>query len=102
MWNWLAGFILRNRIALLIVIAVITSFMGYEVSQVKIAYNFIQLLPPTDSSAIEYKKFQEQFGPDGVVMIAGIQADSLFSNVNEFNDWYDLNFSVKNTPGIKD
>ncbi len=102
MWNRLANFILKNRIALLIVIAGMTAFMGYRAYQVKIAYNFIQVLPEDDKTWMDFKQFQEQFGPDGIVMIAGMQADSLFTNLQEFNDWYTLDRAIKHTDGIKD
>ena len=51
--------------------------MGYEAKQDKIAYNFTQLLPSDDSAWVDYQKLQQQFGPDGTVMIAGMQTDSL-------------------------
>jgi predicted RND superfamily exporter protein len=101
MWNWLANFILKNRIVLLIVIAAITVFMGYQASKVKIAYSYSQLLPSDDTAWIDYQKFQEQFGPDGIEMIAGMQADSLFSNLQMFNDWYNLDHAIKHTGGIE-
>jgi len=102
MWNWLANFILKYRLTLLIVIAGITVFMGYRAKQVKIAYNFTQLLPSDDSAWVNYQKLQEQFGPDGTVMIAGMQTDSLFTNLQMFDDWYTLDRSVKHTAGIKE
>jgi predicted RND superfamily exporter protein len=101
MWNWLANFIFKNRIALLIIIAGITVFMGYQASKVKIAYSYSQLLPSDDTAWIDYQKFQQQFGPDGIEMIAGMQADSLFSNINMFNDWYTLDHAIKHTGGIE-
>lgn len=101
MWNKLAGFILRNRITLLVVIATITIFMGYEAKQDTIAYNFTQLLPSDDSAWVDYQNFQQQFGPDGTVMIAGMQADSLYSNLAMFNDWYALDRAIKHTGGIE-
>ncbi len=102
MWNRLANFILKNRIALLILIAGITVFMGYEAKQVKIAYNLTQVLPSEDSAWVDYQKFQEKFGPDGTVMIAGMQSDSLFSNLQLFNDWYTLDHNIRHTSGIKE
>lgn len=101
MWNWLANFILRNRIALLFIIAGITVIMGYEAKQDKIAYNFTQLLPSDDSAWVDYQNFQQKFGPDGTVMIAGMQADSLFTNLTMFNDWYNLDRAIKHTGGIE-
>ena len=102
MWNWLAKLILKNRLLLLIIIAGITVFMGYQAKQDKIAYNYIQLLPDDDSTWVDYQKYQQMFGPDGTVMIAGMQADSLFTNVSLFNDWYALDHAIKHTAGIKD
>ncbi len=101
MWNRLANFILRNKVTLLLIIAGITVFMGYEARRDKIAYNFTQLLPSNDSAWVNYQKFQRQFGPDGTVMIAGMQADSLFTNLQMFNDWYSLDSAIKHTGGIE-
>lgn len=101
MWDWFANLILRNRLILLLVIAAITVWMGYEAKQDKIAYNFTQLLPSDDSAWVDYQEFQNQFGPDGTVMIAGMQTDSLFKNLNVFNDWYTLDRAIKHTGGIE-
>ena len=101
MWNWLADIILRKRILLLILIAGITVFMGYEAKQDKIAYSYTQLLPGDDSAWIDYQKFQSQFGPDGTVMIAGMQTDRLFTDLQVFNDWYALDRAIKHTGGIE-
>ncbi|MGP8216996.1 MAG: efflux RND transporter permease subunit [Bacteroidia bacterium] len=66
------------------------------------AYSFTQFLPVSDSASIEYENFKKQFGLDGTVMFMGMQTDSLFTNLNEFNDWYDLYYDLKNIHGIKD
>src|ERR1700744_4832646 len=101
MWNRLSNVILRNRLTFLVIIGVLTVFMGYEASQDKIAYNFTQLLPSNDSAWVDYQNFQKQFGPDGTVMIAGMQSDSLFTNLQLFNDWYALDHAIKHTNGIE-
>jgi uncharacterized protein len=102
MWAWLAKFILRNRVILLILITGTSVFMAYEATQVKIAYVYTQLLPASDSASIDYDKFKQQFGLDGTVMVAGMQDDSLFTNLQEFNDWYDLTNKIKKSKGIRD
>jgi predicted RND superfamily exporter protein len=76
--------------------------MVYRARQVKVAYSFTQFLPNSDSASIDYENFKKQFGLDGTVMVVGMQADSLYTNLNEFNDWYDLNYSVKDMHGIKE
>jgi len=102
MWAALARTILKNRIILIISILLVTCFMVYRTRQVKVAYSFTQFLPNSDSASIDYENFKKQFGLDGTVMVVGMQVDSLFSNLNEFNDWYNLNYDVKNMHGIKD
>jgi len=102
MWAKLAKFILKNRIILLTSILLLTCYMTYRSRQVKIAYSFTQFLPSSDSTSIEYELFKKQFGLDGTVMVIGMQTDSLFTNLDEFNDWYDVNYSIKGLHGIKD
>jgi predicted RND superfamily exporter protein len=102
MWRFLAEFILKNRLKLLFVIACITGYMTYQAFTVKIAYSWVQLLPANDSARMEYEAYQKQFGQDGLVMIAGRESDSLFSNLKEFDDWCRLDREIKHTEGIKD
>ena len=65
----------------------------------KISYDFKQMLPFTDSISIEYHHFKEVFGEDGSVMFIGIKSDNLFS-LDEFNDWWDLTYSIKAMEGV--
>ncbi len=76
--------------------------MGYEAFQVKIAYNFPQVLPASDSASVEYKNFVDRFGLDGTVLFAGMQQDELFSNLPEYDDWYKLTHSIKKMTGVKE
>ena len=99
MSQFLVRFILRNRLANLIVILLLTAIMGYLATGLKISYDFNQMLPPTDSISIEYKHFKEVFGEDGSVMFIGIKSDNLFS-LKEFNDWWDLTYSIKAMEGV--
>ncbi len=102
MWAILARFILRNRIFLLIAIGCATAFMAYEAFCVKIAWNFPQVLPASDSASIRYNNFTEKFGLDGTVLFAGMQEGELFSNPQEFGDWYDLTYQIKKMSGVKE
>src|SRR6185312_6244921 len=102
MWSALAKFILKSRVIILITIGAFTCFMAYRATKVRIAYQFTQFLPKSDSASIEYEKFKAQFGQDGTVMIAGLEADSLFTNVQQFNDLYDLDRAIRKSNGIKE
>ena len=95
----LVRFILRNRLANLLVILAMTGFMGYMATGLKISYDFQQMLPYTDSISIDYHHFKEVFGEDGSVMFIGIKSDNLFE-LDEFNDWWDLTYSIKAMEGV--
>lgn len=100
MWKFLANKVLRNRLAFLIALAVITVFMGYKASQIKLSYNFASLLPATDSSFIQYERFKQLFGEDGSVMVIGL-ADSSIFRIEKFNDWYLLSKKINKIDGIQ-
>lgn len=101
MWKFLANRILRNRLAFIIMLGLITAFMVYQASKIQLSYEFASVLPKTDSAYIEYDKFKKMFGEDGSVMVIGFQDKSLFQ-LNKFNDWHYLSTDIKNINGIKD
>ena len=99
MSRFLVRFILRYRLINLIVILSLTVVMGFLATGLKISYDFNQMLPYSDTTSIEYHHFKEVFGEDGSVMFIGIKSDELFS-LKEFNDWWDLTYSVKAMEGV--
>ncbi len=101
MWTYLVRHILRNRLGNLIAIFLLTGFMAYMASQVKISYTMARMLPASDSTSIEYELFKEKFGQDGSVMFIGIQEDDLYS-LDKFNAWYDLTYKIKEIEGIEE
>lgn len=101
MWKVLARTILRNRIAIILVLAAITAFMGWHASKVEIQYEFPRLLPDDDSTSVQYDNFIKRFGKDGAVMVIGIE-DSNFYQLKKFNDWYDLTYQIKKIKGIQE
>lgn len=101
MWSFLVRHILRDRVAILIVIGILTLFMGYKAREVVLSYDMVRMLPATDSTTIIYENFKKQFGEDGTVMFIGIQDKNLY-NLNEFNDWFDLANNIRNIPGVEE
>ena len=101
MWNFLVRRILRDRVVILVIIGLITVFMGYKAREVKLSYEMARILPAGDSTTIIYENFKRKFGEDGSVMFIGIQDKNLFS-LNKFNDWYDLSFRLKNIQGVEE
>ena len=99
MWDSVARLILRNRIFILILLALITVFMGYNARFVKMSYQFDTLLPKNDSDRIFYERFISDFSEDGNVIVLGVKGEE-FWNYRNFATWYDLGNELKEIAGI--
>jgi uncharacterized protein len=86
MWHDIAAFIIKFRVALLIVLLASTGIMGYYASQVKISYEFTSAVPTDNPKYIEYQAFRKQFGEDGNLMVIGVQTGDFFTP-GFFNDY---------------
>ncbi len=89
MWQKIASSILRNRLAILIGLAVLTTFMGYKATSVELQYEFGKLLPEDDSTNLEYLRFREKFGQDGLVIVISTETEDFYT-VDKFNKWKEL------------
>lgn len=96
----IAGIILRNKLALLICVGLMTCFLGYEATKIELSYEFAKVLPASDANNKAYSNFKSTFGEDGSVMVIGL-TDSDFFQLNKFNDWYDLGNQIKSIDGIE-
>jgi len=99
-WKKLADLILKNRIILLIIVALVTVFMGYKASQVRITFAGSKVLPLTDSAYIKYNEFKAIFGQDASTMVIGFKSPDIFSK-DVFNDWYTVGDSLQHIKGVK-
>ena len=88
-WSAVARFILRNRLAILIVIAAITVFMTMQWKNMRFTYTEANLLPDDHPFNIEYTQFLEQFGDEGNLMILGVKDSTLF-DLDNFEAWTQL------------
>ncbi len=79
MWHKIAAFIIKFRIALLVILLAITGVMGYFAAQVKLSYEFTSAVPTDNIKYIEYQKFRSQFGEDGNLMVIGVKTKDFFS-----------------------
>ncbi|HOI31984.1 MAG TPA: efflux RND transporter permease subunit [Bacteroidales bacterium] len=101
MWTILTRFILRNRLANLIIIVLFTALMGWLGTRVQMSYEMARMLPECDSTIILYENFKKQFGEDGSVMFVGLQDEKLFE-LDHFQAWYDLTDEVRNIEGVEE
>ena len=99
MWTWIASRVLRNRNGILVVLAVITVFMGFMARKVEMSYKFGGLLPKDDSTYIQYEDFLARFSEDGNVMVLGVQSER-FHTAEVFSEWYRLGNDLKRIDGV--
>jgi len=97
MWHRLAAFIIKFRVALLILLLAATGVMGYFASKVELSYEFTNAIPTDNPKYIDYQAFRKQFGEDGNLMVIGVQTDRFFEPAF-FNDYAAL---VKKLEGVK-
>jgi uncharacterized protein len=100
MWEYISSKILRFRVLLLIVVGLITLFMGYHASKVEMSYDHAQLLPKKDSAFLDYKQFLSTFGEEGNIIVIGIQHDQFFDST-EFVQWQELCNQLNEIEGVE-
>lgn len=99
MWEKIAGFILRNRIPLLVGIVAVTVFMGFQARHVQMNYKFGGILPKDDSTQVEYDRFVNRFSEDGNIMVLGVQGKELHTYPT-FSEWYSLGNAMRKIDGV--
>ncbi len=100
MWTGIARIILKNRILILIVLLLLTVFMGFNARNIQMSYQYAPLLPEDDPVYKEYHSFLEHFGNDGNILVMGVK-DNDFFTVSHFNFWNEFADNLKNIDGVK-
>lgn len=99
MWAWLSSRILRNRNGILVVLGLVTLFLGYEMKNVKLSYKFGGLLPKTDSAFVQYEELLARFSEDGNIIVLGVEDPRLYE-LDHFRAWWQLGHDLKSQPGV--
>ena len=99
MWIRIASFILRNRLPILIVLGLITAFMGFQSRKIEMSYQYAPLLPEDDPVYEEYEAFAKQFGNEGNLIVLGVQ-DSSFFESGHFHHWQQLSQNIEGIEGV--
>jgi len=99
MWSKLADFIIKNRLLLILVIVVVTIFMGNMAKKAELNYDFAKIVPQSDPDMIDFLNFKDLFGEDGSILAIGIRDSSLFT-VTNFNRLKFLSDEIEGMPGI--
>src|SRR5450432_3558372 len=100
MWETIARFVLKNKLVLLIALAVITAFMGWQASKVQLSYDFTGAIPTNNARYVSYQNFRKQFGEDGNMMVIGLQSANLFEE-KVFTGFALLGKQIKQIKGVE-
>lgn len=76
-WDFIARFILRNRVILLITLVLFTIFMASKWENMRFTFTEANLLPDDHIINKEYNSFLEKFGEEGNLVVIGFK-DSIF------------------------
>jgi predicted RND superfamily exporter protein len=101
MWESTGRFVLRNRVLLLVLLAIATAFMGWHASKVELSYEFSRAIPLDNPRYQEYQSFRKTFGEDGNLMVIGFQSDKLFT-VDLFRNYRKYNEDLRKITGVED
>lgn len=101
MFTYISRFILKHRTFLIVLLALLTAFMGYKGKDAALSYENASLLPEKDSTRIEYLKFKKLFGEDGNVIVVGAVNPDLFT-LSQFNAWTDLGSQIHEIEGVQE
>jgi uncharacterized protein len=98
-WEKFAGIVLRNRIAILIGIALLTLFLGMQWKNIRFSYTEANLLPDDHPVNKDYNTFLENFGEEGNMIVIGSK-DPAFFTPKVFSAWNKMMASLKNEPEV--
>ena len=101
MFTHVSRFILKHRTFLIVVLSLLTIFMGYKGKDVVLSYENNSMLPEKDSTRMEYQAFKELFGEDGNVIVIGAINPDLFK-LDQFNAWDDLGREIREIDGVQE
>ena len=99
-WNALARLILRNRVAILILIGLFTALMVSQWGKMRFSYTEANLLPDDHFVNLDYNRFLEIFGEEGNLIVLGVKDSRLFS-VETLNAWNRFSKSFENNPNVE-
>ncbi len=101
MWKTLANIVIKQRLPLLLSLALVTGVMAYFTSKVQLSYEFAKAIPSNNVHYKDYLAFKQKFGDDGNLLVIGIQSDSIF-NLPVFQHFNQLTIDLKKVEYVED
>ncbi len=82
MWTSLSHIIIKFRILLIVLLAVVTMFMAYQAKDIEMNYDFAKAVPDSDPDMIFFQNFKKLFGEDGNIVAVGIRDSAIYESLN--------------------
>lgn len=82
MWTEIANIILKYRITLMVILGLITAFMGYKSQDILWSYDMVNVVPEDDVDQQYFKQFKQTFGEDGNIMAIGFKDSAVYQYEN--------------------
>lgn len=99
-WELIARIILKNRVAILGVILVLTIFLGFQWKNLSMTYTEANLLPQKHIVNKQYQDFLNKFGEEGNLIVIGFKDDSFFTP-KAYAAWNELMTGLKNSKEVE-
>jgi len=93
-WDVIARLILRNKIAILICVLIVTLLLGSQWKHMRFTYTEANLLPDDHEVNLVYNDFLSIFGEEGNLIVLGVKDSTLFT-VEKLNAWNSLSETFK-------
>jgi len=99
-WDVVARLILRNKIAILLGVVLVTIFFSTQWKYMRFTYTEANLLPDDHEVNITYNDFLKVFGEEGNLIVLGVKDTTLFT-VEKLNAWNALSDSFREAPEVE-
>ena len=99
-WDSVSNLILKNRILIIALLALATSFFISQWQYIKFSNTEANLLPDNHEVNLEYLDFTDKFGEEGNLIVIGIK-DSLLFTTENLNAWNNLSKVLKDTSFVE-
>ena len=92
--------LLRNRLAWLVTIGLMTAFMAYQGNTVEMDYGFAKLMPDSDSVSLEYDQLVEEFGQVSNTIVIAMEDPDFFKR-DHLEQWTGLMSDLRKIDGVE-
>jgi len=99
-WDSVSNLILKNRILIIALLVLATSFFISQWQYIKFSNTEANLLPDNHEVNLEYLDFTNKFGEEGNLIVIGIK-DSLLFTTENLNAWNNLSKVLKDTSFVE-